>query len=305
MSVRDQQVHFHGWPNCRQLSNGVVDLIVTADVGPRIIRFGFTDGGNEFAEFADLLGKTGGEEWRIYGGHRLWHAPEEMPRTYYPDNRPVTCSPLPDGLRVVQEVESTTGIQKEMDISLAAATAEAHIVHRLRNRGAWPVTLAPWALTVMAPGGTAILPLPPHGPHNENLRPVGTLTLWAYSDLSDPRWTWGRSCVLLKQDMHRLAPLKIGHSWPAGWLAYWREGHLFVKRYTPVPDAVYPDFGSVVELFTDDQILELETLGPLVSPDPGESVEHREIWSLQAEVPPIHTEADVLAHVLPLVSPAT
>ena len=29
-------------------------------------------------------GKTGGSEWHIYGGHRLWHAPEVMPRTYYP-----------------------------------------------------------------------------------------------------------------------------------------------------------------------------------------------------------------------------
>ena len=52
-----ERTQYGGWPNCYRLSNGTVELIATADVGPRIIRFGFTGGQNLFAEFPDQLGK--------------------------------------------------------------------------------------------------------------------------------------------------------------------------------------------------------------------------------------------------------
>ncbi|MCJ7665262.1 MAG: DUF4380 domain-containing protein, partial [Actinobacteria bacterium] len=80
---------FGGWENCLRLENDEIELVATTDVGPRIIRLGFKGGQNLFKEFGDQLGKTGGDQWRIYGGHRLWHAPEAVPRTYFPDNKPV------------------------------------------------------------------------------------------------------------------------------------------------------------------------------------------------------------------------
>ena len=60
-----EKIDYKGWPNSYRLSNGTVDLVVTTDVGPRIIRFGFVGGENEFKEYEDMLGKTGGDEWRI------------------------------------------------------------------------------------------------------------------------------------------------------------------------------------------------------------------------------------------------
>ena len=82
--VTVEKTEYRGWQNCYRLSNNLVDLIVTTDVGPRVIRFGFVGEENEFKEYEELMGRTGGAEWRIYGGHRLWHAPEARPRTYYP-----------------------------------------------------------------------------------------------------------------------------------------------------------------------------------------------------------------------------
>ena len=41
--VNVNKVPFNGWQNCYKVSNGVIDLIVTSDVGPRIIYFGFSD----------------------------------------------------------------------------------------------------------------------------------------------------------------------------------------------------------------------------------------------------------------------
>ena len=161
MASEISKVSYGGWPDCCRLNNGVVDLVVTLDVGPRIIRFGFVGEPNEFKEFESMLGKTGGDEWRSYGGHRLWHAPESMPRTYHGDNWPVHLEPHDGWIRVIQPVEPTTGIQKEMDIHLDGEAAHVQVTHRLCNTNCWTVELAPWALSVMAPGGTAALPLPP------------------------------------------------------------------------------------------------------------------------------------------------
>ena len=80
---------FHGWKNNLRLTNGEVELIVTLDVGPRVIRYGYVDGPNVFKEYEDQLGKSGEVEWQIRGGHRLWVAPEDLTRTYAPDNQPV------------------------------------------------------------------------------------------------------------------------------------------------------------------------------------------------------------------------
>ena len=59
-AVKVEKVAYQGWPNCYRISNGTVELIVTTDVGPRVIRFGFPGGENEFMEEAAQLGKTGG-----------------------------------------------------------------------------------------------------------------------------------------------------------------------------------------------------------------------------------------------------
>lgn len=293
-----KKVHYKGWKNCYLISNKIVELILTADVGPRIIRFGFVGDDNEFKEYADQVGKTGGKQWRIYGGHRFWHAPEQDPRTYFPDNVPANVARKGGGVRVIQPPESTTGIQKEIDIHPSLKRAHVRLVHRLRNTGTWPVELAPWALSVMAQGGTAIIPLPPRGSHPKDLPPSSTITLWAYTDMSDPRWTWGRKFVLLRQDPTAAKPQKVGAMVPDGWVAYARNGHLFVKRFRHVAGATYPDFGCSVESFTNADMLEVETLGPLVRLEPNATVEHVEDWFLLRDVPTPRSESEVQTSVL-------
>ena len=166
------KVGYKGWPNCHQLSNGVVDLVLTTDVGPRIISFGFAGGDNVFKNHEEMMGRTGDKEWLIYGGHRLWHAPEVAPRTYQPDNSPIVLENHRSFVRLVQPTEANTGIQKEIDVYLDTKEAHVRVVHRLRNMNLWAVDLAPWAISVMAQGGKAIIPLPPRGPHSENLLPA-------------------------------------------------------------------------------------------------------------------------------------
>ena len=224
------KIAYRGWPNCYHLWNDLGRVDVTADVGPRIIQFGFI-GDNELGEFPEHLGRMGGDEFRLYGGHRLWHAPESLERTYCPDNSPVTIEIGADGVRLTQPTEARTGIQKEMVVSLSPTDARLRIVHRLWNRNLWTVELAAWALTVMAPGGTAVIPLPPRIPYPEGLLPSSQITLWPYTDVTDARWRWGRKYILLRQDSARTSPQKLGASVPDGWMAYARNDRLFVKTF--------------------------------------------------------------------------
>ena len=303
MSLTIKKVAYRGWKNCCRIANGKVELIVTTDVGPRVIRFGFIGGQNLFKEYPAELGKCGGKQWRLYGGHRLWHAPEAQPRTYFPDNFPVTVEQHGSLVRFIQPVETTTGIQKEIDIKLAATGSRVELVHRLRNTGAWAAELAPWALSVMAPGGTCVVPLPARGSHPKDLLPGNLLTLWLYTDMSDPRWTWGRKYILLRQDSSpKVTPQKLGALVPDGWAGYVLNGQLFVKKFACVAGANYADLGCNFETFTDHGMLEVETLGAFTKIEPGQSVTHPETWSLFDNIPTPQSDRDVDRHVRPNVA---
>jgi hypothetical protein len=279
--VSMQSVAYGGWPNCVRLSNAQVELIATTDVGPRIIRFGFIGGENELVEFAGDMGQTGGDTWRPFGGHRLWHAPEIMPRTYAPDNTPIHAEQRADGaLILTQPTEPSTGIAKQIEIRLDPQQARAQIIHRLTNHGPWPIELAPWAVTIMAPSGVAILPLPPFKAHGESFLPATQLVLWSYTNLADPRIQCGERYLLLHQDSQRPMPQKIGLAAPNGWIGYARAGRLFIKRVAYQAGALYPDNGSSIESFTNAEMLEIETLGPLTTLHPGETTTHTEDWEL-------------------------
>ena len=285
-AVDMESVPYAGWENCIHLGNGKVDLVATTEVGPRIVRFGFVAEQNPFKEYPDQQGKTGGDRWRIYGGHRLWHAPEALPRTYSPDNQPVEYSWDGKTLRLVQSVETTTGLQKEMEVTLDPEESHATVLHRLRNKNLWTIEAAPWCLTVMAPGGRAVIPQEPLRPQMEQLTPVRPLVLWGYTDMSDPRWTWGRKYIQLRQDTQAQTAQKVGVLNMQGWAAYSRGENLFLKRYAYDPNAVYPDFMCNTETFTNDNMLELETLGPLTEIPPEGTVEWTENWFLfKTELP--------------------
>src|SRR5258708_7308482 len=74
--VKTEKINYKGWPNSYRVSNGQVELVVTADVGPRIIRYGFIGGQNLFKEFTEQLGKSGEKDFQLRGGDRVWKAPE-------------------------------------------------------------------------------------------------------------------------------------------------------------------------------------------------------------------------------------
>ncbi len=282
-AVTVEKIPYAGWPNCYRLSNGEIELIVTSDVGPRIIRYGFEGGQNFFVELEEDLGKTGGDNWRLYGGSRLWVGPEDPVYSYGADNDPVQVEISGNRLTAQAPVEHT-GVQKAIAVELSDEGSAVRVVYTLANRTIWPLRIATWVLTMMAPGGAGITTLPPRGTHPEVLAPTNPLVVFAFTNMADPRWTWLEKYIVLRQDPQNADPEKIGLFNPATRGAYLLNGELFVKKFAASPEEEYPDMGASYETFTNERFLEIETLGPLRTLQPGESIDHVEEWSLHRPV---------------------
>ena len=302
--IKIEKVNFKGWPNCWRVSNGEVDLVMTGDVGPRIMHYGFTGGQNFFKEFHDQMGKSGEPAWQPRGGHRLWMAPEDPIKTYAPDNEPAAIQISGDVLTGTGPVEALTGLSKKITVKMAASGTGVEVVHELHNAGKTPLTLATWVLTMLAQGGAGIHGFPPRGTHPEMLEPTNPLVMWAFTHLDDPRWRLSRKYLVLRQDPANRVPQKLGSYNRQTWGAYLLNGELFIKRYHAVaPPAAYPDFGCTFETFTNQDFLELETLGPMGTLAPGAAIQHTEHWSAHRSVTlQTWTDQELDAVIAPLVS---
>ena len=283
---------------CNLLENDTLRLRVTRSVGPRILSFGFKDGENLFAELPEtVIDYPGGGAFHFYGGHRLWHAPEEPRRTYLPDDSPVDIVPFENGLTVTQNIEPQTGLQKTIEVRFPGESPQVVITHHLTNHGFWPVTCAVWALTQLKTGGTAIFP---QIRQDTGVLPNRSLVLWPYTDMVNPNVQWGSNFILLDAELD--SPFKIGFPNPRGWQAYWWNGMLFVKRAAYEANAEYFDFGSSSESYCDHRFIELETLAPIRTIAPGETASHIETWELYRDIdrPRHETDAQRIVETLGL-----
>ena len=283
-AVKVEKAEYAGWKNCYRVSNGEIELIVTADIGPRIIRFGFVGGQNLFKEFPDQLGKSGEEKFQLRGGDRVWKAPEDAVATWAPDNVSVEIQMTPTGLIAREPVEPLTKLQKEIEVSMAPSGTTVRVSHRITNRSLFPLEFAPWALTMMAQGGIAVSGFPPRGRHPVNLEATNPLVMWAYTNLADPRWKFTKKYLTLRQDPNNSEAQKLGLFNPDTWAAYLLHGQAFLKRTKADASKTYTDFGCSFETFTNNDFLEIETLGPMTNVLPGKTVEQVEHWALFGNV---------------------
>jgi hypothetical protein len=267
------------------------------------MRYGFAGGQNFFKEFTAQLGKTGEATWQPRGGHRVWIAPEDPVKSYAPDNAPVAIQVREGEIVCTGPVEALTGMEKKITVRMATQGTAVEVLHELRNSGPGPYHLAPWILTMMAQGGAGIHGFPPRGTHPEMLEPSNPLVMWAFTHLDDPRWRLSRKYLVLRQDPNNSNPQKLGTYNRHTWAAYLLHGELFVKRCEAIaPPAAFPDLGCTFETFTNADFLELETLGPLTTLAPGQSVSHTERWTAHRDVKlTTWTDEELDAVVLPLV----
>ncbi len=300
-----EKVSCLGLPNCYRLTNGSVEVTVATDVGPRVLGYNFAGGENVFGEAPEAVITTAFGDWKPWGGHRLWAAPEVNPRSYVPDNAAVEFEFVGETkVRLIGPIEAQTGLQKVVSVTLDAEGSGVTVRHRITNRGQWAIDLSLWALTILncEGGGEAIIPQEPYRSWGHYLLPARPLVLWHYTDLTDARLRLGRKLIRLRTDDAADDPLKIGATNKQGWAAYLRGTTLFVKRHPYAEGATYPDYGSNVEAFTAGPFIELESLSPLRRVEPGATASHEERWHLFRDFDPGATEdslSEALARVLP------
>ncbi len=303
----EQKIAYLGSPNNIKLSNGTVELVLATDYGPRIMRYalaGAPEEGNVFATIPpdkpNLKTELG--DWFIRGGHRLWHAPEAVPRSYVPDDSPVEVKFDGATVKLIQPVEKVTHIQKEVWITLDPQGSHVTVLHKLTNKGLFTVTMSCWAMSAMNKGGIAILPQEPYQSHDDEVRPARSMTVWGYTDLTDPRWMIGKSVITLTQNPDITTSQKIGILNKQGWSAYFHAGALFVKRFAYEKGKEYPDLGCNNETYADGVFLELETLGPLEKVDPGQAISFQEDWWLYKNIDIGNGEAGIAAALQPILT---
>lgn len=245
---------------------------VATEFGPRITSLRREDG-------PEILARLGPEAvlehdegpYHFRGGHRLWAAPEIAAVTYAPDDHECDVSETADSI-VVTGPPDVAGLTKEVSIS---ADDESLVVdHRLTGSGPGRA-VAPWALTQLPLGGTAILPVVGDDSAPEANR---YLVIWPYSSVEDRRVTLCDDVLEIEARVG--PPLKFGSGPTPGRLGYYADGLLFMKEIESAVDREVPDFGAVAQVYVGSAFCELESVGGLTDLSDGTAGTLRERWTV-------------------------
>jgi hypothetical protein len=248
---------------------------------------------NLLAETPDLSWETPFGTYHLYGGHRLWYAPEKAGLTSQPDDGGLKLEQRQQGVRLLGALEGAAGLSKTLDVSLQTGRPGVRILHSLTNHGDEPVELAPWAITQLPLGGQAILPQPTQPVDPDGVQPNRSLVLWPYTQWHDPRLRLGDKVIIVK-GISLKQKFKVGYFNRHGWAGYLRQSVFFGKRFEIHQQGTYADLGCNLEIYCDHRFLELETLGPSCVLAPGETVSHKEEWIILPGVESYENLEDML-----------
>ena len=269
---------------------GPVEVSFATNAGPRILGYARHGGPQLFASLRDeVIEHPAVGSYRFLGGHRLWRAPEVPAITYEQDDIPVDATVEDGGFELVGPLGAEAIVKA---ISVTQHDGFTIVDHELRNEGWAPVRCAPWAITQLVPGGTAYLPQQLVPADEDGVLPNRHIVLWPYTDLSMPEVTISQEQVTVVASDRR-SKSKVGLPNRRGWIAYSLGDELFIKWSALHRDGeLYVDRGVSVECYRDERFIELETLGPQVTIQPGKRAVHREVWILR------EVSADSVSEVL-------
>ncbi|OGS45089.1 MAG: hypothetical protein A2539_05830 [Elusimicrobia bacterium RIFOXYD2_FULL_34_15] len=253
---------------------------ITTEVGPRISYLANTKrpGFNLFRILPEGGFETPEGFWKHLGGHRLWSAPESLPRTYSLDDKPIRIEVNSDAITVYGNPEYDNSIQKEIIIK-SLGKESLQVTHKIKNIGRWPIKLSCWAISAMRQNGFAVIPFKPSNISQHGLPPDRHISLWPYTDISDKRLVFDGEYIFIKQNPKIKKAFKLGTEANPGWVAYLVDGMMFLKKFK-AEKLEYPDFNCNVEVYTNPDILEIETSGHLKVIEPSTYAIHTEIWSV-------------------------
>jgi hypothetical protein len=280
MNVKFSETEYKNYGRCVCLDNGIIKLMATVDVGPRIIYFGLCGKENVLFEDTDrnffMLNKDFGT-WYVYGGHRIWCAPEVIPETYLPDNNKVDYT-YKDGVLTLTPKATCLGKQFSLVCRMKDGNS-VEIENRITNCTSKPMRFAPWSITSLTKGGIELIPL---CRDDNGFLPNRTMALWSYSDIKDERFTLTDKYALLKQNPLSEKAFKVGFNVTDGYALYAVGNQLFHKSFGKYEKMTYSDFCCNFETYTNKHFLECELLGEEREYLPSETAVICESWEISA-----------------------
>ena len=264
------------WGKVLWLENGAVEIGVALDFGIRIVHLSCKGMENLFYEQptdrSDSF--TTEEGWILYGGHRMWLAPENT-QSYYPDNAPVSYTMLEDGVLVEQEEDPWKKEKKSLQIRFME-DGSVELLHSFQNTSDDTVIGASWGINTLSGGGVAEICF--NGERGFN--PKRVVSLWGHTDLHDPRVKFHKDGVTATHMESITDYFKIGLYVQPGEVVLTNKGQKMTIQFAAEPMDAYMDGGCNFELYLCSKFMELETLGTRTEILPGKTAQHREIWQL-------------------------
>ena len=289
------KTEYKNFGECLTVTNGLFEMYITTDIGPRIIKYNPVGKENIMFEDVDrIMNKPAGslaevyseeDYWNIYGGHRFWISPESWPVTYYPDNEKVEVEICGNTVTLTTPVQRVTGYKETIELTFSEVSTAVSVKHILENNSEEEKTCAIWAITVLSQNGKCIVP---QSSRKTGLLSNRTLMFWPYTDVNDERLTIDNKYITLCQDSGAKSSLKFGINNEDGYIWYINHGYTFRKYFiTNHIKNTYPDNGCSCEVYTNRLFLEAESLSPLKTLQPGEKAEHTEVWELLDTTEPL------------------
>lgn len=265
------------WGCVLWITHGSTEIAVALDFGIRVVHLSCIGCENLFyeqpADRSDGFVTPGG--WNLYGGHRLWLAPESDD-SYHPDNTPVRYSVSSNTILFEQDLDPLLQVRKRLSLTMNE-DGSIRVYQQIENASEKTIEGAAWGVNTLDAGGEAEICFVDKG--SSEFNPSRVISLWSDTNLHDPRLHFEKDRLLA-----RYLPLpdylKIGLYSAPGKAVFWNKGQRFELTFEADTFELYPDNGCNFELYMCMQFMELESLGKKTVILPDQCATHTEVWRL-------------------------
>jgi hypothetical protein len=293
-----QKITFHGYQHAIELKNATTRVVLCPEVGGRILEYSLNGHNVLYLSQAERDWRPGdkpqssagrfdiGPELVIPQRSILWNGPWQAEITG------------PRSARLTSAQDAATGVQLIREFQLAADSSRLLCTQTIVNISDQVREWCHWSRTFAVGKGICVIPLTPAGQTPFSRFPNGWVMYEEGSLInmrpSDPK-------ILRRDNMLEIRPTprkpKLGFDSYAGIIAYAAPNNLlFVKRFATFPDHVYNEAAglTISVWYPDNEMVELEPIGPRERLAPGESAEFTEEWWLaDFPFPQPETELDL------------
>lgn len=275
-------VDFAGYTHCVQLENPTTVVILGPHAGGRVLSYTLNgkeslfrneaqDGWVSSADAHPVNVSAGrfdiGPEHTIPKHPKLWRGPWQIEITG------------PRQARMTSVEDDATGVLLTRDFKLSEEGSHLSVTQTIHNISAETKHWCHWGRTLAQGHGICLIPLTPNSRFPENYIMYGPGSVINFRPKDPNLRTRDGFLEIIGPPEHA----KLGMDSHAGWFAYlMRNDVLFVKRYKTYPDRAYNEMAALTISiwYKDDEVCELEPIGPKENIPPGQSASFTEDWWL-------------------------